>query len=97
MTGSDPKGTRDWNEEFQVCKDLPKETVYQRIQRDRAFFKIYYDFVEAAKKGAMTIVNKGITALNPMDPEKQQVFVYNYIFFSFAIDTMHSFLVRKSN
>ena len=54
--GLDTKGSRDWNEEIQVCKDLPKDSIYQRIQRDRAFYKIYFDFWEAAKKGATAIV-----------------------------------------
>jgi protein TIF31 len=89
--GLDSKGSRDWNEEFQVCKDLPKDNVFQRIQRDRAFYKIYYDFIEAARKGAVAIANKSIPALNPMDEELQHVFVYNQIFFSFAIDNKESF------
>lgn len=89
--GMDSKGSRDWNEEFQVCKDLPTENVFQRIQRDRAFNKIYYDFIEAAKKGAVAIVNKSIPALNPMDDEHQHVFVYNQIFFSFAVDNKENY------
>jgi hypothetical protein len=36
LYGLDPKGIRDWNEEFQVVKDFPKENFMQRIQRDRA-------------------------------------------------------------
>lgn len=36
LYGLDPRGVRDWNEEFQVVKDFPKETFLQRIQRDRA-------------------------------------------------------------
>lgn len=26
--GADPNSIREWNEEFQVCKDLPKDTLY---------------------------------------------------------------------
>ena len=36
LYGMDPKGIRDWNEEFQVVRDFPSETVAQRAQRDRA-------------------------------------------------------------
>lgn len=54
--GLETKGSRDWNEEIQVCKDLPKDSIYQRIQRDRAFYKIYFDFCDAAKKGATAII-----------------------------------------
>lgn len=89
--GMESKGTRDWNEEFQVCKDLPKDNVFQRIQRDRAFSKIYFDFIDAAKKGAIAIVNRSIPALNPMDEEQQHVFVYNQIFYSFAVDNKDNY------
>lgn len=95
--GLDSKGSRDWNEEFQVCKDLPKENIFQRIQRDRAFYKIYYDFIDAAKKGAVAIVNRSIPALNPMDEEHQHVFVYNQIFFSYAVDSKDHYKDVSSN
>lgn len=31
LYGLDPRGVRDWNEEFQVVKDFPKETFLQRV------------------------------------------------------------------
>jgi protein TIF31 len=95
--GLDSKGSRDWNEEFQVCKDLPKENIFQRIQRDRAFYKIYYDFIDSSKKGAIAIVNRSIPALNPMDEEYQHVFVYNQIFFSYAVDNKDHYKDVSSN
>jgi len=48
LFGIDPKGIRDWNEEYQVIKDFPKESIIQRIQRDRGLRKIYQDFLDAA-------------------------------------------------
>jgi protein TIF31 len=86
LFGLDPRGVRDWNEEFQVVKDFPKETLMQRIQRDRAVAKVYNDFLEAAVKGAVAIVGGNLTPLNPNEASRQQVFVYNQIFFSFAVD-----------
>lgn len=91
MYGLDPKGIRDWNEEFQVVKSFAKDLQIQRIQRDRAVNKVYNDFLGAAIKGAMAIVNGNLIPLNPNESEKQQVFVYNYIFFSFAVDLIDSF------
>lgn len=58
----------------------------QRIQRDRAVQKVYNDFLEAAVKGAVAIIGGNLTPLNPNEGPKQQVFVYNQIFFSFAVD-----------
>lgn len=90
LYGLDPKGIRDWNEEFQCVKDFPKDNFNQRMQRDRAIQKVYNDFLEAAIKGAVAIINGNLMALNPNESEKQQVFVYNYIFFSFAVDLPES-------
>lgn len=86
LYGLDPRGIRDWNEEFQVVKDFPKDSFLQRIQRDRAVAKVYNDFLEAAVKGAQAIVGGNLTPLNPNESSRQQVFVYNQIFFSFAVD-----------
>ena len=56
------------------------------MQRDRAVAKVYGDFVEAATKGAIAIVEGKIIPLNPNEAMRQHVYVYNQIFFSFAVD-----------
>jgi len=48
LFGLDPRVTREWNEEFQVVKNFPKENFLQRVQKDRAVNKVYNDFVDAA-------------------------------------------------
>ena len=87
----DPKGTRDWNEEFQVVKDFPRDNISQRVQRDRAIHKIYDDFLKAATLGVKAIVKGSITALNPNEPQNSQVFVFNSIFFSHVVDQIDNF------
>lgn len=42
----------------------------QRIQRDRAITKVYNDFLDAATKGAIAIVNGNLMPLNPNESEK---------------------------
>merc|ERR1739848_974872 len=49
-----PGQLRDWNEELQSAKELPKNTLHQRVLRDRALYKITCDFIAAATRGAMT-------------------------------------------
>lgn len=41
------------------------------MQRDRAYTKIYFDFVKAAEEGALAIVHKAIQPLNPNDNPEQ--------------------------
>ncbi|KAF2069696.1 hypothetical protein CYY_008982 [Polysphondylium violaceum] len=78
---------RDWNEELQTLRELPKSTVQERIIRDRAFAKVNSDFVEAAIRGAKAVVGKSMQPINPMEPERSHMFLYNNIFFSFPLDT----------
>ncbi|PRP74275.1 hypothetical protein PROFUN_12022 [Planoprotostelium fungivorum] len=78
---------RDWNEEYQSSKELDRTSVRERIVRDHAIIKVNNDFVEAATRGACAIINKTVPPLNPMDPKPVQMYIYNNIFFSYAIDT----------
>eukprot|EP01124_Arcella_intermedia_P022350 TRINITY_DN3309_c0_g1_i1.p1 TRINITY_DN3309_c0_g1~~TRINITY_DN3309_c0_g1_i1.p1 ORF type:complete len:1374 (+),score=383.46 TRINITY_DN3309_c0_g1_i1:244-4122(+) len=78
---------RDWNEELQACRDQPKESLQERITRDRIMFKIHSDFVQAAIQGAIHIVHGNITPINPTDSPKAFLYVYNAIFFSYAQDS----------
>lgn len=85
--GMDSRGAlRDWNEEYQHSRELPRDTVRDRIARDRAIFRVYSDFTDAAQKGAVAIIHGDVPPINPMDPKRSHVFIYNNIFFSFAID-----------
>jgi protein TIF31 len=53
--------------------------------------KVNNDFLKAAVEGAQAVVNGNIQPANPMDPKECQVFIYNNIFFSFAVETPESF------
>lgn len=85
--GMDNRGVaRDWNEEYQSCRELPKTTAAERVVRDRTMYRVYSDFVDAATKGAVAVVHGHIPPVNPMDAPRSFVFIYNSIFFSFAVD-----------
>ena len=47
------------------------------MQRDRAVSKVYNDFIEAATAGAIALIEGKITPLNPNEPLRQHVYVYN--------------------
>lgn len=89
--GFDPQGIRDWNEELQVCRDLPRQEFVTRLNRDKALIKTYTDFVEAAVQGAKAVVEGNLSPINPMDPLNQHVYLYNNIFFSFALENSDNF------
>ena len=91
LYGFEPSSVREWNDEFQASLELPKDDLFQRLNRDKALIKSHSDFVEAAVQGAKAIIEKNLLPLNPMDPQNQQVFVYNHIFFSFVTPCPDSF------
>ncbi|KAJ4971494.1 hypothetical protein NE237_004593 [Protea cynaroides] len=77
---------RDWNEELQSCREFLHATPQERILRDRALYKVTSDFVDAAISGAIGVINRCISPINPTDPECFHMYVHNNIFFSFAVD-----------
>lgn len=82
---------RDWNEEFQSAKELPKETVQDRVFRERLISKLFADYNDAATRGAVLVARGEIAPLNPTECNDAQIFVYNNIFFSFGADGVGTF------
>jgi protein TIF31 len=86
MYGVDERGAmRDWNEEYQQCKDMPRGTIPERLNRARALCKVEQEFTSASKKGAEAILSGFVLPINPMDPPNSYVYVFNNIFFSLSV------------
>ncbi|POS88022.1 hypothetical protein EPUL_001242 [Erysiphe pulchra] len=85
---------RDWNEEFQSTRELPKENIQNRVFRERVVSKLCADFTEAAARGAILVARGEITPLNPTESKEAQIFVYNNIFFSFGADGVGTFAME---
>lgn len=81
-----PGQTRDWNEELQTTRELPRGTLQERLLRERAIFKVHSDFVTAATRGAMAVIDGNVMAINPGEDAKMQMFIWNNIFFSLGFD-----------
>eukprot|EP00466_Bigelowiella_natans_P004222 jgi/Bigna1/69564/fgenesh1_pg.9_\ len=77
---------RDWNEEYQCCHEMPRDTLVDRILYNRTKYRVYLDFRDAAVKGACAVINGNIPPINPTDEERAWVYLYNKIFFSLTID-----------
>lgn len=82
---------RDWNEEFQAARELPKETVQDRVFRERFTSKLFADYTDAAARGAILVARGEVTPLNPTEGRDAQIFVYNNVFFSFGADGVGTF------
>lgn len=82
---------RDWNEEFQSAKELPKDNVQDRVFRERLLAKLYADYNDAAARGAVMVARGEVAPLNPTEGRDAQIFVYNNVFFSFGADGVGTF------
>lgn len=82
---------RDWNEEFQSTRELPKDTVQDRVFRERLTSKLFADYTEAAARGAVLVARGEVAPLNPTEGRDAQIFVYNNVFFSFGADGVGTF------
>ncbi|KAI7795880.1 clustered mitochondria protein homolog [Triplophysa rosa] len=76
----------DWNEELQSTRELPRKNLTDRLMRDRAVFKANSDFVSTAARGAMGVIDGNVMPINPSEEQRQQIFIWSNIFFSFAFD-----------
>lgn len=81
-----PGQTRDWNDELQTTRELSRKTLPERLLRERAVFKVHSDFVAAATRGAVAVVDGNVMAINPGEETKMQMFIWNNIFFSLGFD-----------
>ena len=82
---------RDWNEEIQSTRELPRETLQDRVFRERLISKIFAEFNEAAARGAMMVARGEVAPLNPTESKDAQIFVYNNVFYSFGADGVGTF------
>jgi protein TIF31 len=82
---------RDWNDELQSHRELPRTNLQERVLRERLINKLQAEFTDAAVKGAMSVVEGTIVPLNPLEPEGSHMYVYNNIFFSKGSDGRGTF------
>ena len=65
---------RDWNEEFQSTRELPKDTVQDRVFRERLTSKLFADYNDAASRGAILVARGEVAPLNPTEGRDAQIF-----------------------
>ena len=82
---------RDWNEEFQTTRELPRETLQDRVFRERLTSKLFADYNDAAARGAVLVARGEVAPLNPTEGRDAQIFIYNNVFYSFGADGVQTF------
>eukprot|EP00605_Chrysophyceae_sp_TOSAG23-4_P002407 GSChrysophyteH1.ASY1.ANO1.2665.1 assembled CDS len=92
-----PGPPRDWNEDMQTARAVPGKDSNQSILRSKIIYKTSVEFQAACEKGMEAVVNGHIAPYNPMDPEENQVYLYNGIFFSGAVDLQDTFRLASGD
>ncbi|KAJ1914549.1 Intracellular distribution of mitochondria [Mycoemilia scoparia] len=85
------EGLRDWNDDLQTLRELPRENLSERVLRDRQIHKWQAEFTEAAVAGAMAVVDGELLPINPLDPVDQQMYLRENIFYSKGTDSRDTF------
>uniref|UniRef100_A0A7S2D7Q1 Clu domain-containing protein n=1 Tax=Octactis speculum TaxID=3111310 RepID=A0A7S2D7Q1_9STRA len=92
--GMDERGAlRDWNEEYQCVHELPTRTLSEKLNRAKMVYKVWLDFQEAAMNGAAAISAGHVPPINPTEPTRQHVYVFNNLFFSYGVDSKDAYKV----
>ena len=92
LGGSDgAENLRDWNEEFQTTRELPRESLQDRVFRERLTSKLFADYNDAAARGAVLVARGEVAPLNPTEGVDAQIFIHNNIFYSFGADGVATF------
>ncbi|EST05299.1 CLU domain protein [Kalmanozyma brasiliensis GHG001] len=80
------EGTRDWNDELQSARELPRTTLPERLVRDRVLNRIHSEFTLAAARAIPRVAAGEVQAMNPMDKRDAQMFIVNNLFISKGAD-----------
>lgn len=82
---------RDWNDDFQAIRELPKASVNDRILRERLVNKALHEFNRTATETAINIVKGNVVALNPGEESSRRIYLRNGIFYSFGVNATGAF------
>ncbi|KAJ2722753.1 Intracellular distribution of mitochondria [Coemansia sp. Benny D115] len=82
---------RDWNEELQSIREMPRVSLQERVLRDRQLHKWYSEFADAAVQGAIAVVEGEMLPLNPNDAAEQHMFLRDNVFYSKGFDGRETF------
>lgn len=82
-------GGRDWNDELQSARELPRATLAERLLRDRVLQRLLAEFTLAATRAVPRVAAGEVMPMNPLDPADAHMFLFNNLFVSKGVDGMH--------
>ena len=73
---------KDWNDDIQALRELPSESIQEKILKEKLVQKTLFDFTKVATQTAIHIINGNLTSMNPTEEASKQIFLKNGIFYT---------------
>nr|XP_019049560.1 protein TIF31 [Kwoniella bestiolae CBS 10118]OCF28490.1 protein TIF31 [Kwoniella bestiolae CBS 10118] len=71
---------RDWNEEIQGIRELPRGSMQERVFREKMLQKVWSEFDQASIRAVQTVSRGDIPAINPSEDPKAHMYLQSNIF-----------------
>ena len=89
MSSDTLDAARDWNEELQSSRELPRATLAERLMRDRVLNRLYAELGLAAARAVPRVAAGEVVPMNPADAPEAHMFLFNNLFVSKGVDGVH--------
>ena len=88
MSADTLDGSRDWNEELQSSRELPRTSLAERLMRDRVLNRLHAEFTLAAARVVPRVAAGDVPPMNPADAPAAHMFLFNNLFVTRGIDSV---------
>lgn len=85
------EGARDWNEELQNAREMPKGSAQERVLRERILQKTHAEFTAACVRGSMAIARGDLPPINPHEDAKAHMWLANNIFYTKGVNSVDAY------
>lgn len=88
ITADGVDATRDWNEELQSSRELPRSSLAERLMRDRVLSRLQAEFTLAAARAVPRVAAGDVAPMNPADAPSAHMYLFNNLFITRGIDSV---------
>lgn len=91
LTADALDGARDWNEEIQGIKELPRSNMQERVLREKMSQKTWAEFTATSVRCVLAVARGDIPPLNPNEEARAHMFLTSNIFITKAVDSIDAY------
>lgn len=88
LTADTLDASRDWNEELQSSRELPRTSLVERLMRDRVLNRLHAEFTHAAARIVPRIAAGNVAPMNPADAPATHMYLFNNLFVTRGVDSV---------